>query len=205
MRTDLKNCQVTWATDEEGAITGLEGLTIGGVEQMSSDYPAPFIFQSPDGFDYRRFRHLETVEEGEAIRIRTEAIGTAQDHSWYRDQYDYDILQVGRPRTAPALKVDFILRPAAASYGGVGFTGIHMDWAFTSESANLGRLRWMQHWEVDGTCEGTTLYWQSQIAEPVATLTKEASWDNVCWKTLQRAKTDSNASMQINARAGYHQ
>lgn len=205
MRTEVSHATINWAQDDEGLITGLQCLTIDGIAQMSVDYPAPFIFQSPAGWDYRRFKLLNTVEDGGTVTITTEAIGTASDHSWYRDQYDHDILQVGRPRTAPALEVDFVLKPVTINHGGVTFNGIHVDWNFRSESAQLGRLRWMQHWEVEGSCDGTTVYWQSQIAPPVATLTRESEWDNICWKTLQKEKTDSNISMQMNARAAYHQ
>lgn len=205
MKTKLKQASLTWSVDENGLITGLGGLTIAGVPQMCTDYPAPFIFQSPDGWDYRRFRLIETTEEGDSVRFRTEAIGSACDHSWYRDQYDHDILQVGRPKWVPTLEVDFVVKPVFVTHGGVDFTGVHIDFTFRSESANLGRLRWMQHWEVAGSCEGTTLYWQSQIAPPVATLTQDSEWDNICWKTLQKPKSDSNVSMQMNARTAYHQ
>jgi hypothetical protein len=205
MNIDLPHISLAWDIDESDTMTGVGALAIDGVAQMCTAFPAPFILQSPDGWDYRRFRVLDTSAADDCTVVRTTALGTAADHSWYRDQYDYDILQVGRPRTAPALEVDFILRPVTETHGGVAFHGVHLSWAFRSEGARLARLRWMQHWEIDGDCSDTTLYWQSQIAAPVAKLTCDAEWDNVCWKSLQRDKTDSNVSMQMNARAAYHQ
>lgn len=205
MQIDFEHGSLTLGQDADGTIAGLAGLTIGGVAQMCEDYPAPFVFQSPEGWDYRRFRPEETVREGANVIVKTQAAGTAADHSWYRDQYDHDILLAGRPRQAPALEVDFVVSPASVTYGETAFTGVHLAWRFRSETARIARLRWAQHWEMNGNCEGATVYCQSQIAEPVATLARDAEWDNICWKTLRRGKTDSNVSMQMNARAAYHQ
>ena len=205
MEIDLKHTIASFAVNNDGCIAGLGGLRINDIDQMNRDYPATFVFQSPTGFDYRQFKPIETVKQDDTIILRTEAVGTALDHSWYRDQYDHDILQVGRPKTPPALKVDFILTPLEIEFEQVHFKGIRLSWQIHSKAANLGRLRWMQHWEVNGSCEGTTIYWQSQIAPPVATFSRESAWDNICWKTLAKAKTDCNISMQMNARAAYHQ
>jgi hypothetical protein len=205
MEIKLKHTTVTWAFDERGLLVGLAGLTIDGIPQMSTDYPALFVLQSPEGWDYRKFDVISTIQDAESVTLRTRAIGTVADHSWYRDQYDHDIFQVGRPRLAPELEVDFILKPVDVEHGGVAFKGIHLDWSYRSGSARIARLRWQQHWEANGNCEGTTVFCQSQIAPPVATFTRESEWDNICWKTLQNAKTDRNISMQMNARAAYHQ
>jgi len=205
MKTILKHTTVKWDLNEQDHIIGLKEVKIDGIPQMSTNYPSIFIFQSPEGWDYRKFRLLETIQNDDVVIIRTAAIGTASDHSWYRDQYDNDILQIGRPRIVPELEVDFILKPLEVQHGKTHFKGFHLDWSFRSKSANIGRLRWVQHWEADGNCENTTIYWQSQIAPPVATFTRDSEWDNICWKTLQKEKADSNISMQMNARMAYHQ
>ncbi len=205
MQVKVGEAVLDWALGHDGVLTGLSGVTIDGVRLMDSSFPALFIFQGPDGWDYRAFRHLETVTEGTAVVIRTAAIGTVSDTSWYRDQYDHDILYLGGPRAVPALAVDFIIAPVEASYSGARFSGFNLSWRIRCEDAKLGRLRWQQHWEIDGHAVGNTVYWQSQIASPVETFTREGTWDNYCWKTLLKDKTDENISMQMNCRAAYHQ
>ncbi len=204
METKTGHARLTWAMQGD-IIEGLQGVEIDGVELMNRSFPARFIFQGPEGWDYRSFRHVETVAEGENVILRTEAIGSVQDASWYRDQYDHDILRLGTPQKAPPLQVDFIVTPAAAVYDGLEFQGFTLAWRFRCSGAKLGRLRWQQHWEVGGHAVGNTVYWQSQIASPVATFTRETAWDNFCWKTLLRDKTDENISMQVNCRLAYHQ
>jgi hypothetical protein len=205
MKFKIGKNTLIWAENDHGNLTGIQGLIIDGVAQMSEDYPSQFIFQSPDGWDYRQFLPIETINNDDSLIIKTEAIGSTCDTSWYRDQYDDDILQVGRPQTPPTLYINFIITPVEITHGKHNFKGIHIDWQFSSESVKLGSLRWMQHWELEGNCEGTTIYWQSQIAPPVVKLTRESEWDNICWKSLQNEKKDSNISMQMNSRVAYHQ
>lgn len=205
MQVRIGSAVLDWTVDDGGVITGLGGVEIDGVRLMDPSFPSLFIFQGPEGWDYRAFRHLETVAEGESIVIRTTAIGSMADASWYRDQYDHDILRLGRPLQAPSLEVDFVLAPAESRYAGAAFSGFSISWRIRCEGAKLGRLRWQQHWEIGGSAEGNTVYWQSQIASPVETFTKEQGWDSFCWKSLLRAKVDENISMQMNCRAAYHQ
>jgi len=205
MQTTLGNTVLTWATRGRDVITGLKSVKIDGVRLMDASFPALFIFQGPEGWDYRAFRYRDTVTEGESLIIRTTAMGTATDTSWYRDQYDYDIRYLGRPRAVPSVEVDFVLTPVRASYTGASFTGFTIAWRFRAAGTTLGRFCWQQHWEINGSAEGNTVYCQSQIASPVETFTRDGAWDNFCWKTLQRDKCDENISMQMNCRAAYHQ
>ena len=208
MHSQVGAAVLTWDTieDTDGVvITGLSGVEIMGVPLMDSSFPSRFILQGPDGWDYRTFRYLDTVRESDVTVIRTEAIGTQLDSSWYRDQYDHDILCLGRPRETPRLEVDFLLSEANEDYRDVAFTGFTLGWRFRSPDTDLGRLRWHQHWEIGGSALGSTVYWQSQIASPVHTFTRESSWNNVCWKSLLKGQQDRNVSMQLNARVAYHQ
>ena len=204
MQTRLGSAVLTWAM-QDGAIVGLGGVEIDGVPMMDPSFPAPFVFQGPEGWDYRRFRLVDTLTEGAATVIRTVAVGTGADTSWFRDQYDHDILRLGRPREVPPLEVDFVVALADAQHAGVRFAGFHLSWRFRCRGAKLGRLRWQQHWEVGGSAEGNTVYCQSQITSPVETFRRGAGWDNFCWKTLLGEKTDENISMQMNCRVAYHQ
>ncbi len=204
MQTTLGTTTLSWTMDN-GIVAGLGSVAIDGMPLMDPSFPATFILQGPEGWDYRTFRYVDTVCEGDATIIRTEAIGSVSDASWYRDQYDHEILYLGRPRPVPRLAVDFIVRPAQQSYAGIPFTGFTLSWRFAGDGVALGRLRWHQHWEIGGRAEGNTVYWQSQIASPVATFTRDGAWDNLCWKTLLKDKVDENISMQVNCRAAYHQ
>lgn len=205
MRTRLGKAVLEWSLRDGDVIAGLGGVEIDGVRLMDTAFPSTFIFQGPEGWDYRAFRHMKTTTDGDTVVIHTSAIGSVADASWYRDQYDHDILYLGRPREVPALEVDFILAPTHAIYNGIAFDGFSVAWRIRCKSAKLGRLRWHQHWEIDGRAEGNTVYWQSQIASPVATFTRDSAWDNFCWKTLLKDKVDENISMQVNCRAAYHQ
>ncbi len=204
MQTQIGNIVISWANDGD-VITGIAGIDIDGIRLMNPSFPSTFLIQGPAGWDYRAFRYLGTITWGEETIIRTKAIGTATDSSWYRDQYDNDILYMGSPRPVPSLDVDFIITPTQAEYAGIIFSGFNISWRLNCDSEAIGRLQWHQHWEINGHVKDNTVYWQSQIASPVANFTVDNEWDNFCWKTLLRAKNDDNISMQINSRAAYHQ
>jgi len=164
MKVEIGRNTLIWAEDESGNLIGIQGLIIDGVAQMTESFPSRFIFQSPAGCDYRKFLPIEAINNDDSLIIKTKAIGSTCDTSWYRDQYDNDILQVRRPSTPPPVYINFIIKPVKVTHGKLNFQGIHIDWQFSSKSASLGSLRWEQHWEVEGNCEGTTVYWQSQNA-----------------------------------------
>jgi len=205
---NVGNAKITWASKRSKGATileGIKGIRIGGVKLMDESFPSVFVFQGPDGWDYRRFELIALEQAGESVVVRTKAIGTVADASWTRDQYDYDIQYVGNPRQVPPLEVDFVFTPAAETFRETQFAGFRLDFRFRMTGGKLARLQWRQHWEIGGHATGSTVYSQSQIASPVHEFTLESTWNNVCWKTLFRGPTDDNVSMQFNARCAYHQ
>ncbi len=200
--------EIEWSTREgNGApvLYGISGVEIEGVQLMDRSFPSTFVLQGPDGWDYRAFRMCDKIKEDEATVIRTQAVGLAQDESWKKDQYDFNILLVKRPRPTPPLFVDFIFTPREMRFREALFPGFRLDIRFRAEGARIGRLMWRQHWEVGGRADGGKLYFQSMIAPPVHEFTQDSTWSNVCWKTLLKPLDEDNVSMQFNQRCAYHQ
>ena len=83
MKVEIGRNTLIWAEDESGNLIGIQGLIINGVAQMTESFPSRFIFQSPEGYDYRKFLPIETINNDESLIIKTEAIGSACDTSWY--------------------------------------------------------------------------------------------------------------------------
>ena len=205
--TTVGHCTLQWQTTLRDGANWLDGLVNAVIDNVSlkdNSLPDAFAFEGPEGVSYRSFRLCDITRTDAGAVLQTEAVPTIADTYWVRDQYDNDILHVGRPRSFPPLRVAFEVEPAETTVDGRRFAGFRLRARF-SGTVNIGFFRWLQHWEIGGTTEGNTVYWQSQIASPVAELGKDAAWNNVCWKTLLQAQTPSNMSMQVNNRAGYHQ
>jgi hypothetical protein len=203
------NVSIVFGRNEEDAdekvVTGISGLMIDGVPLMDSSFPSSFILSGPDGWEYRRFRIVDKVADGDSFILKTAAIGIARDNLWIRDQYNCDIARVSRPRPVPELDVDFILSPANEIFGGREFSGFNISLRIHSRNAKLAKLEWRQHWEIGGSSEGNTLLHQSQISSPFHRMTLESQWSNVCWKDLRGSYASDNISMQYNSRCAYHQ
>lgn len=204
-----KNVRISFCEDQDSkrgkVICGISQVEIDGVCLMDPSFPSVFVLDGSDGWDYRHFVVIGESRNDDGYILKTSAIGTDSRRFWIRDQYNNDINHLGRPRTVPDLLVDFVFRPVSGIFGGHEFTGFSLSLQFSSATANLARMQWIQHWEIGGSIRGNKILHQSQISSPFHEMSEGSSWNNACWKNLEHGYGIGNLSMQFNSRCSYHQ
>ncbi len=184
---------------------GISQVEIAGVKLMDPSFHSVFAIGSPDGWDYNSFEIVESLRGDGGYVVRTSASAVDSGRLWLRDQYNNDIMRIGKPRTAPILDVTFKFLPVEMEFGSRRFSGFNLSLDFSSPGCGLALMRWLQHWEIGASCEGNRILHQSQISSPFHSMTKDSAWNNSCWKGLELGCGMKNMSMQFNSRCSYHQ
>lgn len=174
----LGNCRFEVLSRDEKFV-GLGKIWIGETLVRSGQLPLRPYWQSFAGWDLKSLQLRDVQQNGNEIRVRTEAVmqplevKLMRDHSFdpIHETNDWNGAQSSR-----AARLDIVLRPAHDTFNGVEFDGFDYHYEYTSPETPLFYVLDKASWELGGNIEGATAYSQSSCSPPVATFEKDTSW-----------------------------
>ena len=158
---------------------GLGRIDIGATQVRSGRLPLTVFTQTFSGLELSRLRLLGVEKRSGAVRIRLQAlfrhlpVKLMRDHSIdpIHDTGDWDV-----ETAAGAARIDLVLAPARARYGGHAFAGFAYHWEYESSDVPVFYLLDRASWELDGDVAGATVYSQSSCSAPVVTFGADTFW-----------------------------
>jgi hypothetical protein len=136
---------------------------------------------TPHGVYYTSFRLREVVEDGEAIRVITDAVGIHGYVQEEQDEYLVDMLTLPSSDAPLIDHFEWEFTPSHLELDGCTFAGFAFRYRFHSvDGRQIYRIFDDATWEIGGTVAGNTLYLQGQVNPPVTVLKQDEYFTTAC-------------------------
>ncbi|MHB9023669.1 MAG: hypothetical protein ACYC7E_05760 [Armatimonadota bacterium] len=187
---------------QDDRLLGIGEVMISGVPQRAATIPLRPDFATPDAVHYQDFVLREVVRQGEAIVVKTTALGRPEIYGTeMMDEYDFTLALL-RTRGVQEDALDWIITPQALELDGERYRGFSLGFRFASASNAIHRFTTVGTWEIGGRAAGNTVYQQSQVSPPVYEAAVDTHFTSACLKRLDMWHDLLGNSYQLTPRWG---